>query len=345
MTAPQCTAPGTSCTLSTWKSSVDFAERNSFDQTQLRYFSVAHSSLDAEQSTRRPAREDHDGRDSQEPGRDGGRRELSQSQHDGEEEPELELLLRDERLPCAEHLDPDGTMLPTSDWIHINGTLPIGSLNQLLTSLEQILMEEEQKGIIDLDAEWNPVQDATVPLMSFDQLVAQEDPPRPLIEAAHVVISPFGRPNGWHVKLANRSLAYAILSRGQQQNIRIGWKLVQVSEYHYSKERQQKEDPAWADNGLIVDDSMVRIENCPPEMNFNYVRYLFSRFELAHEGTTILTWKGKTDDGKVAPLMYIVRMESPSWARAAVRELQSTVVNRKIIKLVQFPQQIRYEEF
>lgn len=251
-------------------------------------------------------------------------------------------MLKDERLLCGEHLDPDGTVLPSSDWIHVIGTLPIGSLNQILESIERWLREEEQKGIIDLDAEWNPVHDPQVPLVSLEDLTENQ---KPIIEAAHVVLSPFGRPNGWHLKLANRSLVYSILARGQENHLRVGWKVVKVEEYHYSKERQEREDPAFAENGgLVVDDSMVRIENCAHDLESDYIRYILSRYDLAHEGNTVLKWKGKTDDGKIAPLMYIVRFASASWARAAVRELQSSTINGKVVKLIQYPKQIRFQD-
>merc|ERR1712232_1520746 len=145
------------------------------------------------------------------------------------------LQLRDETLPCAQHLDPDGTMLPTSEWIHVNGTIPICSLDQVLRSIQELLLEEEERGIIDLQADWNPVKDPFVPILppsggsrndadggidrqrEIDDAEAGEQDtedasgaspsslsPSPLIEAAHVVLSPYGRPNGWHIKLANR---------------------------------------------------------------------------------------------------------------------------------------------
>jgi hypothetical protein len=211
----------------------------------------------------------------------------------------------------------------------------------MLNSMKQLLLEEELKGIIDLDAEWNPFIDAQVPLISLDDVSADT----PLIQAAHVILSPFGRPTGWRLKLANRSLVYAILARGEQEQLRVGWKVVTMEEYQYSKEREQSEDPAFTHNeGLIVDDTMVRIENCPFGMDANYVRYMMSRYELAHEGNTILQWRGTTNDGKVAPLMFIVRFASASWARAAIRECQATQINGKTIKLVQYPKQIRYQE-
>jgi hypothetical protein len=262
-------------------------------------------------------------------------------------------MLQDRLLPCADHLDPEGTLLPKSDWIRVVGTLPVGSLNSMVNSMNRLLMEEAHKGIIDLDAEWNPFVDAHVPLISVEDYLSSPSssssssstPAPSLIDAAHVILSPFGRPSGWRLKLANRSLVYAILARGEQQPLRVGWKVVTMEEYHFSKEREQQEDPAFTHNGgLIVDDTMVRIENCPFDMDANYVRYMVSRYQLAPEGNTVLEWRGTTNDGKVAPLMFIVRFASASWARAAIRECQATVVNGKTIKLVQYPQQIRYKE-
>eukprot|EP00934_Nitzschia_sp_Nitz4_P003522 Nitzschia sp. Nitz4//scaffold21_size171442//159282//160355//NITZ4_002192-RA/size171442-processed-gene-0.32-mRNA-1//1//CDS//3329542504//3512//frame0 len=260
----------------------------------------------------------------------------------------LSIRLQDVRKPCAQHLDPTGKMLPTSEWIHINGTLPVCSLEQVLSAVDLLLHEELIRGVIDLEADWNPIQDPYVPTISPEM----EDP---LIEAAHVVISPFGRPNGWYVKLRNRSFANAILTRAQNEHLKVGWKAVQVSSHKYiplselqrTKGRRKKNvallDPALA-NGLVVDDSMVRIENCPHDLTAEYVRYLLSRYDLAPHGDTVIPWKGQTNDGKVAPLMYVVRFASPEWARAAVRECQATIVNGKEVRLVQYPRQLRYEE-
>jgi hypothetical protein len=145
---------------------------------------------------------------------------------------------------------------------------------------------------------------------------------------------------------------------------------VQVQEYEYSKEKEERDDPAYA-NGLVVDDSMVRFENCPPDLTDEYLRYLLSRFDLAPQGKTVIEWRGRTTDGKRAPLMFVVRFASAAWARAAVRELQSMQIGgkqsrdhqsmqqarkqsrelpqsmqigRKSIKLSAYPNQIRYEE-
>ena len=56
----------------------------------------------------------------------------------------------------------------------------------------------------------------------------------------------------------------------------------------------------------------------------------------------MITWKGWTSDGKRAPLMFVVRFASAAWARAAIREMQGLRVNGKSIKMIQYPNQLRY---
>eukprot|EP00980_Cylindrotheca_fusiformis_P003832 scaffold858_cov123-Cylindrotheca_fusiformis.AAC.8 len=244
-----------------------------------------------------------------------------------------ELELRDERLKCSQHLDPTGEILPTSEWIHVNGTLPICSMDEVIQSFERILRREEaESGIVDLDALWNPLQDSKVPSLSLEDN---------LVQAAHVVVSPFGRPNGWLLKFANRSLTNVILEKAQRDHIHVVWKVVQVREHHYCPKEELENDPAHH-NGLLVDDSMVRFENCPFALTEEELRLRLSRYDLAPTGNTIIKWGGKTDDGKRAPLMFVVRFASPAWARAAIREMQSLALHGKIIKLVQYPQQMRY---
>lgn len=249
-----------------------------------------------------------------------------------------QLKLQDERLPCFQHLDPKGSILPKSEWIHVNGTLPICSLAEVVQSFENMLRREEIGwGIVNLEAPWNPVQDSEVPSLSLQQDNMD------LVQAAHVVISPFGRPNGWLLKLANRSLVNAILTRAQQDHIHVTWKVVQIKEHEYSLEKELEEDPAHQ-NGLLVDQSMVRFENCPFDLTDEELRLRLSRYDLAGTGNTIIKWKGRTNDGKKAPLMYVVRFASAAWARAAVREMQSLHLRGKVIKLIQYPNQKRCDE-
>ena len=252
------------------------------------------------------------------------------------------LNLKDEVLPCHQHLDPDGTILSKSEWIHANGTLPICVVEEVVEAFEtQLLREAEMCGIVDLEAPWNPVEEGSVPTLSLDPWMT-DDGPR-LVEAAHVVISPFGRPNGWYLKFPNRSLANALLSRSQQEHFHMAWKVVHLKEHRYDPAREREEDHAYL-NGLAIDDSMVRFENCPPGMRDEDVQLRLSRFDLAPEGKTVIHWKGWTNDGKRSPLMFVVRFASAAWARAAVREMQGLRVNGKSIKMIQYPNQIRYDE-
>jgi len=252
------------------------------------------------------------------------------------------LNLKDEVLPCHQHLDPNGNILAKSEWIHVNGTLPICSVEEVIEAFEtHLLREAEMWGIVDLEAPWNPVQEAAVPTLSLDPWMT-EDGPR-LVEAAHVVISPFGRPNGWYLKFPNRSLANAILSRAQQEHFHMAWKVVQLSEHNYDPVREQEQDYAHK-NGLVINDSMVRFENCPVGMRDEDIQLRLSRFDLAPQGKTVIRWKGWTNDGKRAPLMFVVRFASAAWARAAIREMQGLRVNGKSIKMIQYPNQLLYHQ-
>jgi hypothetical protein len=398
---------------------------------------------------------------------------------------------RDEYLPCRQHLDPHGRILPTSNWIQLVGTLPVTKVGEVVAAVESTLNKEAYNklggnnarggGIIDLDAVWNPIQDGHIPptihledgndhskthsgrnrcspvihnhtkgtdenydgindkveddddykislhddviKLSYNdddgddvegQSIQQQSqhksssssiPDLLKVHAAHVSLSPFGRPNGWTVQLANPSIVNAILNRSSTlatgnndgQEMRVGWKLVKVHEYHppvipsssntnickndgdnndgecnnddnentqmtkaekdrlrrraarANKKRYRHDNDysvaLFGTRGVVdaleVDDSMVRFENCPPTLDAEYLRSLLSRYDLAPMGDTVLKWDGETPDGRVAPLTYVVRFASPAWARAAVRELQATYLDGKMMKLVQYPNQMR----
>jgi hypothetical protein len=273
-------------------------------------------------------------------------------------------------LPCREHLDPQGKLLPTSSWVHVDGTLPLTTLEELLWSMEQILFEELSSGagVVDLDAPWNPLQDQSVPTVPMTVVVEEEnhdhdhdDEPtdqdvvddignvnlpatrrQPFhVRAAHVVLSPFGRPTGWHLKLANPSMASALIVRAaSERRVRVAWKMVQVHEYHYPTSDHEVTKSRNHINGLPVDDTMVRFENCHRSLDEEHLRLLLSRYELARTGgPTILKWKGITSDGK-GQLMFVVRFLDASWARAAVREKQGLDIAGKDLRLIQYPKQL-----
>ena len=98
-------------------------------------------------------------------------------------------------------------------------------------------MDTASDGIIDLDAMWNPTRDEEVPLIQCatrnndnsdndssddrngelgpecgrDNHDEAKEDTKQLVESfrvrkAHVILSPFGRPTGWNLKLANASV-------------------------------------------------------------------------------------------------------------------------------------------
>ena len=244
------------------------------------------------------------------------------------------LAFTDTTLPCRHHLDPQGKKLPTSSWVQITGTLPITSLNDVLSSIEQLLHNQftSRDGVVDLEAPWNPIRDEDIPLLHM----TEDDKDAPYrVQEAHVVLSPFGRPTGWKLKLANPSMVHALR---KLKCIQVGWKTVQVKVIHPETGGEKKYATNQVD-GYVVDDSMVRFESCPDTMTAEQLRMLMSRFELARSGPTVLPWKKATSDGK-SHNMFIVRFLDASWARAAVREKQSMYRDGRRLRLIQFPKQL-----
>lgn len=278
---------------------------------------------------------------------------------------------RDASLPSRKHLDPNNSFLPTSDWVQIFGALPTTSLEEVLVSIESVLEQEANKGtIVDLDADWNPHNDGETPPLvpSILEVPVQATPNRPeysldkgivpdeldddttLVQMecfrvikALVVLSPFGRPTGWNLQLANPSMVHALLSYAHtarvKGNLRIGWKFAKVQEFvppPIDSTNNHKDTSTM----LVVSDSMVRFENCPNSLTEDYLRHMLSRYELTPKGSTIIKWKGQTSDGRVPPPTFVVRFASPAYARAAVRELQGKLMEGRPMKLIQYPRQL-----
>mmetsp|Transcript_19247 Transcript_19247/g.47917 ORF Transcript_19247/g.47917 Transcript_19247/m.47917 type:complete len:416 (+) Transcript_19247:110-1357(+) len=277
---------------------------------------------------------------------------------------------RDAILPCRNHLDPNNSMgLPTSDWVQIFGALPMTSLEEVLDSIENIL-RQEVGSIVDLDTDWNPHQDGEDPPLLPSILEVPIEEPQEWREyaldkdvirtssnddsnttltqiesfrvvKAHVVLSPFGRPTGWNLQLANPSMVHALLSASQNARvkgtIKIGWKFARIKEYVPPLQQLNERDTRTM---LVISDSMVRFENCPRTLTEDYLRHMLSRYELTPLGSTIIQWKGKTNDGKLPPLTFVVRFASPAYARAAVREMQGKMLEGRPMKLIQYPRQL-----
>jgi hypothetical protein len=201
----------------------------------------------------------------------------------------------------------------------------------VVDTFSKVLVNEQAIGIVDLDALWNPVEDPAVPTLA----PLDNDSEQHWIQAAHLVLSPFGRPTGWYLKFQNRSIVNSIISHAQLHPLFCAWKPIKVTEYNY---RQEPLSP-----NPVVTDSMIRFENSPKFLTADQLRLMLSRYELATEGNTVVQWQGSVE-GKTAPRMFVVRFADASWARAALRDLQSTVVEDKTLVLAQYPQQIRYDQ-
>ena len=169
-----------------------------------------------------------------------------------------------------------------------------------------------------------------------------------------------GRPRGWHLKFRNRSIVNAILSHAQEHTIYDGWKDIQVYEWKPPPLQEDMQEISPKDSGgvqgiddlrsedsresLIVTDSMLRVENCPGTLSSHDLMLMMSRYDLSPTGRSVQEWKGMTEDGnKKAPLMYVVHFADPSWARAALRDLQSTEFDGKVLRFAQYPRQIRWD--
>mmetsp|Transcript_5027 Transcript_5027/g.14652 ORF Transcript_5027/g.14652 Transcript_5027/m.14652 type:complete len:105 (+) Transcript_5027:613-927(+) len=55
------------------------------------------------------------------------------------------------------------------------------------------------------------------------------------VEAAHSVMSSFGRPCGWFLKIKNWSVVNALLTLAQQEKVYMAWKLIKLSEWQPSQ--------------------------------------------------------------------------------------------------------------
>lgn len=202
-------------------------------------------------------------------------------------------------------------------------------------------LEEEFKqggGIIDLDKVFFPATPPPV-LSATDEEFSKtnNDAEHPYVREARLILSPYARPNGWYVRLANRSLAQALLVRDRRDvPLRIASKHVKTKAYVHSGG-----NPPFPGSYPNISDATIRVENCPDGLiKVNFLNF-FTRFDLSMEHESVVPWSGETPDGKVASSRtYLVQFADASWARAALRELQGAAMSGQAVRLVQFPRQI-----
>jgi hypothetical protein len=209
------------------------------------------------------------------------------------------------------------------------------------------------------------------------RVISPQDDSFRWVHEARMLLSPYGRPLGWKLKFANRSILYALLVRAKNNPVKCSWKTVQLDSLS-AQIQQQLDDhfpPQEAyvefafvkptrpfirddDNVNVIqpfgnnhlyyddldiktlewlDDSVVRVENCDPKVDEQDLLRVFGAYDL--KAPSIVRWLGKTNDGIKAPLTFFVRFADADWARAATREKQGSVMGSKAIRLVQFPKQ------
>jgi len=262
-----------------------------------------------------------------------------------------EILDSIENVLRKEALESDGIIDLDAEWNpHRDGESPPLVPSILDYKVNDITSEEKREYALDKDMGGNSDSSNDNDLDpsindAYDNTTIEMESFR--IVKAHVVLSPFGRPTGWNLKLANPSMVHALLSAAHNARVkgtlRIGWKFAQVKEYHppFDGERgEPSHDPSDTRTMLVVSDSMVRFENCPSALTEDHLRHMLSRYELTPKGSTILRWKCQTNDGKIPPLTFVVRFASPAYARAAVREMQGKLLEGKPMRLIQYPRQL-----
>ncbi|CAB9512939.1 expressed unknown protein [Seminavis robusta] len=273
--------------------------------------------------------------------------------------------------------------IPTSEWIHVGDISPISTLESMVEGINEALDAHlaTHGGIVHVD-------DSTQ-LLDFqdmfpnhhhhattndddeeEQVMVQEDLFR-WVQQAHLILSSYGRPAGWKVQLANRSIAYALLQQHAKTCVQSTWKPLTIAPFtentpqHNTNNAQcvqaRLEKPS-NDNGFghnhvfydcdldqssldWIDDSVVRVENCGDD-HYDAAMdlfHLFGSYEL--KAPSILQWTLQ-HDGHGPRSTYLVRFEDPDWARAAMRDKQGHVMPRsnnrdKSLRLIQFPKQKR----
>jgi len=210
-----------------------------------------------------------------------------------------------------------------SRWIEIHGTPPMANLDDIVRSVNRVMDEEHDLGIVDLDGALQ--MDGTLPMVKNDK--------EPWVQSAKFVLSAHARPTSWRIEFRNRSIAHAFLQRAETIPFLLVWKPVPVNEWNMSA-------PLVPAPLIMVDDTMIRVENFASDMTIDFVRHLFRRYDLAQNGPTVVPWECEATSFK----LFVVRFKDPSWARAAVRELQGVEVDNRQLRLAQYPKQITRDE-
>lgn len=215
-----------------------------------------------------------------------------------------------------EHQPKSLSGLPTSGWVIIRNIPPMSSLTDIVQSINEAMDIQAETGIVDLDAVWKG--GGQVRMLELDS--SSQD----WVRSAHLVLSSHGRPTGWRIEFHNRSMAHAFLEYCRRNRFHCAWKPVSVEQ--------------WKQRGTAppnVSDSMIRVENAGDDLTVDHVRHLFRRYDMATTGPTV-----KIFNENSLHKVFVVHFADPSWARAAIRELQGVQVHERCLRLAHYPRQL-----
>jgi hypothetical protein len=249
----------------------------------------------------------------------------------------------------------------------------MSSLEAMMMGIHEALQIEQERGIVDLDALWNPAVDESLPFMAPSDAGTDNNDGRTnkkyndeWVKAAHLILSPFARPCGWHIRFQNRSITHALLTHARATKISCASHPVTVDECGLrnddttsgsSDSLKTPHNPRYYD----VSEATIRIENCPDLVTPLLLLQLFSRYDLRRSGPPVVEWRpsasekssrgrratarGTNEEAIDVPRTFLVHFDDPSWARAAMREKQGyvlkdiTLPNGSGLRLVPYPKQ------
>ena len=315
--------------------------------------------------------------------------------------------------PPQKKEEPQPRPIATTSWICVQNIPPSSILEDVADCIARVMQREIDSGIIDLDKAEQFVEDQevdvegeknekeTTPSPSMEELPFWDPSLHDAslngsyIQEARLLLSVLGRPSGWYLRMPDRSCVQAILSHadedankgpGRRLAVSIGGRSLSVAEFDPTKGRVIS-GSFGSDTPLVersfdravqlrLDDSVIRVENCPVRSAPEDMRYLFRRYDIIdtrrlrdnkgldaaqlivqgnygrrNDGTPFYpdpNYHGENSDDiqplrvdtPIATNTFIVRFETAADARAAIREMQMVEFEGRQLRLAQYPKQL-----
>jgi len=216
------------------------------------------------------------------------------------------------------------SLLPRVNWIKLDEVPPLATLEDITDSVNRILDIENTIGIVDIDA-IHQNEDGSFPRLKLD-------PSEPWVKSAQVVLSTHARPTSWVIELGNRSIVNAFLQHTKENGFHCAWKESVVREWNKETER------TFCDPLFDIDDNVVRVENCCEKVTPNLLRTIFRHYDLSRFTPNICCWENEYVQKNYK--IFLLRFDSASWARAAIRDMQGVTAYEMKLRLAQYPKQL-----